>query len=144
MDSILHKVNVLKHCYNSQKAPPAGNSLPQGMITEDIDAIDPFEGECFNDDVQNMPDTATLSPRSGVEITVAADPEGDSLRPPPEDVRNILDSISEAVFEDTRVQQRFRQDKQLFVLLGRTHDYINQGKSDEACDEISKVQALLA
>lgn len=144
MDLILRSVNVLKHCYDSQQSPPTGRSIPDIMITENIDAVDSFEGEGFNDDVENEPDQTTLSPPLGaptcvITVTEAANPEVDSSRPPAKYVRDILSNMSEAVFKETVIEQRFREDTQLFVLLGRAHDYVDQGKSDEAHDEISEI-----
>lgn len=45
MESMLRSIHVPKHCYDSQKPPPTGRSIPKSMITENIDAIDSVEGD---------------------------------------------------------------------------------------------------
>jgi hypothetical protein len=65
MDHILKSVKLPKHCYDPEKLPPTGRSVPVGSSTHEIDAVDSFEGEGFDETVENEPEEAMSPPPQG-------------------------------------------------------------------------------
>lgn len=86
-----------------------------------------------------------MTPAATVFGGAEASPMGEqsSSRPPPADIRSILEMITEAVMEDADTKQKFREDTNLFVLLGQVHGFVNENEFDEAYDRLVTLQALL-
>jgi hypothetical protein len=129
--------------------------------SEDVDKIDYFEGERFNDDADDAanddiaaasaaegtsgaqpPETPAASVSGVVEDTSMS--EQPSYRMGPDDIRSSLDAITDSLLEDDDTKQKFRNDKTLFVLLGQAHGFVLESQFDEAHDKLAALQALLA
>jgi hypothetical protein len=163
MDDILRSVKVPKDRYNPTLPPPSGSAsmTTEDQDSEDVDKIDYFEGERFNDDADDAanddiaaasaaegtsgaqpPETPAASVSGVVEDTSMS--EQPSYRMGPDDIRSSLDAITDSLLEDDDTKQKFRNDKTLFVLLGQAHGFVLESQFDEAHDKLAALQALLA
>jgi hypothetical protein len=157
MDEILSNVRMPKNRYDPTLAPPSGSAsmVIEARDSEDVDRIDDFEGEGFNDEADDAADddtaaadTSGAQPPATPAASVVGVAEQSSMedQPPgvdPDEIHRYLTMVTDSLLEHDDTKQKFRNDKTLFVLLGQAHGFVIENKFDEAHEKLVTIQSLL-